>query len=132
MKAFVPDEERIKLVTFYDYTLETGEVVKLTSNFWALTKLRAKNLKAYDRYNELVSKSQKMDIVDMVSILYCCYLCACNLLGIEAVYDEETFILLSGNDYLSVGTLYGNLISPKKPTASGSRSDDEPEKGKAE
>lgn len=111
-----------KLNTTYEFTLEDGEVVKMSLTFYALYQLRGKNKSLYERYNRCLANTSKgvLDELDTITVLYAAYVCA--NLDAENLMSEEEFIMRCGSDRNAVGTAIGALINPKKATASASRS----------
>lgn len=98
--------------TYQEFTLENGEVVKLTLTFGKLNLLKKLNIELYERYNSIFyGKSE--DILDMVTLIYVAYWCA-NFLGNNELYKEEDFIELVPFNFLEIKRTYTALTQPKK------------------
>ena len=62
--------------TVAELELIDGTTVKTTLTYGSLYALRAKDRKAYDRYNEIMrKKNDKREELDNVGLLYTAYLC---------------------------------------------------------
>ena len=99
-----------------DFTLNNGEVVKLTLNFGALYKLRAKNKKLYDEYNASERKTaDKFEELDMALIIFTAYTCA--NIDNDSRYDMETFYGMLPDDREVLADMMQLLLNPQKKRA---------------
>lgn len=108
--------------TFVDYTLIDGTTVKLTLAFALLKMLEDKDANLANRYYKVTSKKEsEMRELDIITMLYTAYFCACIADGAEAM-DEDTFMILLGSDRLSLKRIFNQLMGAKKNPASVSHS----------
>lgn len=96
--------------TYYEFSFEDGDSVKMTLAYYYLYQLRNVNKSAYERYNQIMVKGIKEEI-EMIEILYAAYLCA-NLS--EKVMTEEEFMIKCGSDRESVRNAVNSLTKAKK------------------
>lgn len=97
-----------KMNTTIDYELENGVVVPMTLTFYAIYQLKNKNKPLYDRYNKVMTKGPQ-DELDMVTVLYTAYCCAC-----AEPMSEEDFMIGLGGDRKAVAEAIQKLTQPKK------------------
>lgn len=108
--------------TFVDYELLDGSTVKLTLAFALLKMLEDKNAVLANRYYKVTTKKEsEMRELDIVTMLYTAYTCACIADNAE-VMDEDTFMILLGSDRLSLKRVFNQLMGAKKNPASVSHS----------
>lgn len=108
--------------TFVDYTLLDGSEVKLTLAFALLKMLEDKNAVLVNRYYKVTSKKEhEMRELDVVTLLYTAYSCACIVDDVKPM-DEEVFMILLGSDRLSLKQVFNQLMGAKKNPVSVSRS----------
>lgn len=108
--------------TFVDYTLIDGTTVKLTLAFAILKMLEDKDASLANRYYKVTAKKEhEMRELDIVTMLYTAYACACIVDNADAM-DEETFTILLGSDRLSLRRVFNQLMGAKKNPASANRS----------
>ena len=102
--------------------LADGQTIGLTLNFQRLYQLRQSDKTAYDRLFRVISRDGRRGesgdvLFDSVDVLYAAHCCHC--LGTETErMDYEEFLSLLPEDIVEISTLAGELISPKKRTAS--------------
>ena len=103
--------DRKKLNTTYEFEFYDGDKVDLTLTFYSLMQLSAKNKKAYERYNKIMSTNGSNEL-EMVCILYIAYLCA--HLDEEKLLTEEEFMIKCGSDRMALKNAVEALLRPKK------------------
>lgn len=113
MNANISSSERLSLISFYDFELDDGSVVRLTSSFWGQKKLREINPDAAKRMNAILQNEKAPAMDEIIELLYICYLSACNLTG-ETPIDEELFYIECGNDIGGCMEAFKELFTPKK------------------
>lgn len=111
------------LITYYDFEMETGEVLKLTLNYLALYKLQAKDRKSWEEYNRIMTKGPQ-DEFDNLRLLYTGYLCGLLMDKgeMEDAMDFEEFISETSPDREYIGQTLKSLVNPKKAMASAAPS----------
>ena len=108
--------------TFVDYPLIDGSEVKLTLAFALLKMLEDKDSSLANRYYKVTSKKEhEMRELDIVTMLYTAYSCACIADNSEPM-DEDTFTILLGSDRLPLKRVFNQLMGAKKNPASASHS----------
>ena len=108
--------------TFVDYELLDGSTVKLTLAFALLKMLEDKNASLANRYYKITAKKEhEMRELDIVTLLYTAYACACMVDGKDPM-DEEMFMILLGSDRMSLKRVFNQLMGAKKNPASVNRS----------
>lgn len=98
--------------TYYDYTFEDGDSVKMTLAFYALYQLKSINKGLYDKYNKVMTHGPA-DELEMLTVLYAAYICA-NISNPANCMSEEDFIVKCGSDRMAVKKALEKLIKPKK------------------
>lgn len=98
--------------TFYEYTFEDGESVKMTLAFYFLYQLKNINKGLYERYNKIMMNGAKEEI-EMITVLYTAYMCA-NITDAGNCMSEEEFMIKCGQDRLAVRNAVDELTKAKK------------------
>ena len=98
--------------TFYEFTFEDGESVKMTLAFYFLYQLKNINKGLYDRYNKIMTTGAKEEI-EMITILYAAYICA-NITDASNCMSEEEFMIKCGSDRFAVKAAVEGLTKAKK------------------
>ena len=108
--------------TFVDYELIDGSTVKLTLAFALLKMLEDKDSALANRYYKVTAKKEsEMRELDIVTMLYTAYSCACIADGAESM-DEDMFMILIGSDRQSLRRIFNQLMGAKKNLASAAHS----------
>lgn len=98
--------------TFYDFTFEDGESVKMTLAFYFLYQLKSINKGLYDRYNKVMTNGAT-DELEMLTVLYAAYICA-NIQDHANCMSEEEFLIKCGSDRYAIKEALEVLVKPKK------------------
>jgi len=103
-----------KLNTKYTFEFYDGTSTELSLRFIDLYKLKAKNRGMYDKYHKCMSNqaNNKVDELEMVTILYVAYFCA--HMDDPEIMTEEEFIMKCGCDRVAVANAIKILTQPKK------------------
>lgn len=94
------------------FELANGEKVELKLSFARLYKLRAKNQKLYEQYNDVVMNGAK-DTFDFLRIIYTAYVCE-KIENIEACMSFEEFINAAPFDMNTLPSNAMKLLASKK------------------
>lgn len=102
------------------YTLNTGEIVRLSLSFGALYDLRERNAAQYDAYMDVMRRmdggADKVDLIfDPLTVIYTAYLCAYKGDGALGFRD---FVDLANPRIAKNAQIMKELIMPKNSTAS--------------
>lgn len=108
--------------TYVEIELEDGSTVKATLAYIHLLHLKTHDKAVYDRYNKIMTKGPQ-DELEIVTVLYAAYLCACVAEGyLDEAMTEEEFLTVMSPDREYAGQLLSQLYTPKKAMASAVRS----------
>lgn len=103
---------RQMLNTCIDFTLGDGTTVPLTLQFYALYKLQAADMPAFERYNKTQTQGAE-NVFDIIGVIYAAYCCGAILSEKEYMSFEEFLQVLPPNHNTLTG-LYIELLNPKK------------------
>lgn len=98
--------------TYQELTLNDGQVVKLTLNFYNLLQVKNNQPKLYDKFMKVLQNKDFDIVFDSLTVLYVGYLCA--NMNSESVLQEEDFIKLIEFDLEKINIVAGALIQSKK------------------
>lgn len=97
-----------------DFTLNNGEIVKLSLNFKTLLKIKSNYSEEYEAFNKVVTGSRKddADFFEVLSVIYVAYLCA-NLDNKDR-YTKEEFLNLVPLNITLINNTQNKLLGIKK------------------
>ena len=98
--------------TYQELTLNDGQVIKLTLNFYNLLQVKNYQPKLYDRFMKVLQNKEFDIVFDSLTVLYVGYLCA--NLNSESVLTEEDFIAQVPFNLEKINIVAGALIQSKK------------------
>ena len=98
--------------TYQELTLNDGQVIKLTLNFYNLLQVKNNQPKLYDRFMKVLQNKEFDIVFDSLTVLYVGYLCA--NLNSESVLTEEDFIAQVPFNLEKIYIVAGALIQSKK------------------
>lgn len=98
--------------TYQELTLNDGQVIKLTLNFYNLLQVKNNQPKLYDRFMKVLQNKEFDIVFDSLTVLYVGYLCA--NLNSESVLTEEDFIARVPFNLEKINIVAGALIQSKK------------------
>jgi hypothetical protein len=98
--------------TYQELTLNDGQVIKLTLNFYNLLQVKNNQPKLYDRFMKVLQNKEFDIVFDSLTVLYVGYLCA--NLNSESVLTEEDFIAQVPFNLEKINIVAGALIQSKK------------------
>lgn len=104
--------------------LMNGETVELTLNFRRLLEVRNKRKTVYEKYNKVIMQGTK-DSFDVLAVIYTAYLCGLD--NVEDGMPEDEFMNEVPPYIMTLNALARDLVSAKKPEASGEHSEAENE-----
>ena len=97
--------------TTIEFTLNDGQVVKLTLTFGKLNVLKSVDNILYTKSNRVIN-GKSDEILDLVTIIYVGYWCA--NFGQDDLLKESDFVDLVPFDLLEIKRVFTELSQPKK------------------
>ena len=100
--------------TFVEFEMESGKVA-MTLQMYAIYQLRSKNKSIYDDYNRITTKGATDGDLDIATVLYAAYTCACIARGENDRYGSfEAFLKDMPSDREAMRSAYQAMVAPKK------------------
>ncbi len=93
------------------FTLKNNETIELTLNLLKIYRLKYKQPKLYENYNNALLKQKEADLLSLVTIVYTAYVC--NKFETDNFYNFEEFLELCPEDLETLGDIVDKLISKK-------------------
>lgn len=100
--------------TYKEFTLNNGEVIKLTLTFGKLNILKSYDNILYTKFNKILSGKSE-DILDLTTILYVAYWCYnFSIEKKNEIYKEQEFLELVPFNIIEIKRVFNALTQPKK------------------